>query len=241
VAEWWQELFASAAWQAVQLGWAAVEDEVEQTDRLVAALGLEPGMRVLDVPCGTGRIAIELAARGYDVVGVDMTARFLDEGRIRGPNVTFVHGDMRTLWFVEEFDAAICFWGSFGYFDDDGNRAQATSAARALRDGGTYLIDTPTLETILPRFQERSWFVVEDTLVLEERAFHAASSRIETTWTFVRGGERATRRSSVRIYSLRELTDLLRDVGFGTFAARDDDLEEFGVGSQRLWLSATKG
>jgi SAM-dependent methyltransferase len=239
MAEWWEDLFASPAWQAVQLGWSEVEDEVEQTDRLVAALGLEPGARVLDAPCGAGRIAIQLAARGFDVVGVDLTERFLEEGRGRGPNVRFVRGDLRSLPFDAEFDAAICFWGSFGYFDDAGNRAQAAAAARALRAGGRYLIDTPTLETILPRFHERHWFEVADTVVLEERAFNVAASRIETTWTFLHGGRRATRRSSVRIYSLGELTDLLRDAGFGTFAARDDELEEFGLGSQRLWLVAT--
>jgi SAM-dependent methyltransferase len=241
VAEWWQDLFASPAWQAVQLGWSGVEDEVAQTDRLVAALGLEPGSRVLDVPCGTGRIAIQLAARGFDVVGLDITERFLDEGRAAGPNVAFVHGDMRALPFEDEFDATICFWGSFGYFDDAGNLDQARAAADALREGGRYLIDTPTLETILPRFQERNWFEVGDSLVLEERAFHVATSRIETWWTFVRDGERSTQRSSMRIYSLRELTDLLRDAGFGSFTPRDDDLEEFGVGAHRLWLVATKG
>jgi SAM-dependent methyltransferase len=240
MAEWWQELFASPGWQAVQLGWSGVEDEVEQTDRLVDALGLESGTRLLDVPCGTGRIAIQLAARGFDVVGVDITERFLEEGRARGPNVRFVHGDMRALPFEDDFDAAICFWGSFGYFDDAGNLAQARAAAHALRHGGRYLIDTPTLETILPRFQERNWFEVGTSMVLEEREFHVAASRIETTWTFLSDGERSTRRSSMRIYSLRELTDLLREGGFGSFTARDDDLEEFGIGSRRLWLVATK-
>jgi SAM-dependent methyltransferase len=240
MAEWWQELFASPGWQAVQLEWSRVEDEVEQTDRLVKALGLEPAMRVLDVPCGAGRIAIQLAARGFDVVGVDITERFLDEARSRGPNVRFIHGDMRALQFEGEFDAAICFWGSFGYFDDAGNLAQARAAAHALRDGGRYLIDTPTLETILPRFQERNWFEVGASVVLEERAFNVARSRIETTWTFMRDGERSTQGSSMRIYSLRELTDLLREAGFDSFTARDDDHEEFGVGSQRLWLVATK-
>lgn len=237
--EWWEDLFASPAWQAVQLGWTEVEDEVQQTDRLVAALGLEAGARVLDVPCGAGRIAIQLAARGFDVVGVDRTERFLTEGRDRGSNVRFVRGDLRSLPFESAFDAAICFWGSFGYFDDAGNRAQAAAAARALRAGGTYLIDTPTLETVLPRFHDRNWFEVAGTVVLEERAFSAAASRIDTTWTFLHAEERATLRSSVRIYSLRELTDLLREAGFCTFAPRDDDLEEFGVGSQRLWLVAT--
>jgi SAM-dependent methyltransferase len=78
---------------------------------------------------------------------------------------------MRELPFEEEFDAAICMWGSFGYFDDEGNLAQARAAARALKPGGRYLIDNPTLESIYPRFRERNWFEAGDTTVLMENAF----------------------------------------------------------------------
>jgi SAM-dependent methyltransferase len=241
VTAWWEDLFASPEWQAVQLGWSAVEDEVEQADRVVSALGLEPGMHVLDVPCGTGRIAIQLAARGLDVVGVDITERFLVEGRGRGATVRFVRCDVRDLPFVERFDAALCFWGSFGYFDESGNLEQARAAARALRPGGRYLIDTIALETLYPGFRDRTWYEVGETLVLEDRAFNVGEGRVETEWTFLRGGERRAHRTSVRVYSLHELTDLLRDAGFSSFEARDDEHQPFGIGSPRLWLVATRG
>lgn len=237
---WWEEMFASPAWQQVQLGWESAEDADDQVDRVERALHLEPGMRVLDVPCGTGRISSRLAARGYDVVGVDITDRFLEVARARDDGVRYEKADMRELPFEAEFDAALCFGGSFGYFDEDGNLAQATAAARALRPGGRYLIDVPALESILARFGERNWFEVEGTIVLEERSFAVATGRIETTWTFLRGGDRTEHRSSMHLYSVKDLTDVLREAGFTSFETLDDTLEPFELDSQRLWLVAVR-
>jgi SAM-dependent methyltransferase len=238
VAEWWQEMFELSPWQAVQLGWESLEDADHQVDLIVRAAGLEAGMRVLDVPCGTGRIAKRLAAQGLDVLGVDITDRFLDEARAAG--LTVEHADMRELPFEEEFDAAICMWGSFGYFDRDGDLAQATAACRALRPGGRYLIDTHCLETLLPIFHEEGWFLSGDVYVLQRRAYVPGTGRIETGWTFLRGADRHVQTTSIRVYSLHELTDLLSDAGFSTFTALDDDLEPLSIGSHRLWMVATK-
>jgi SAM-dependent methyltransferase len=245
MAEWWEELFSSDGWQSVQLGWSSVEDTVEQADRVERALTLEPSSSVLDVPCGTGRIAIELASRGYRVTGVDFIDRFLDHGRWtaaeRGVEVELVHGDARDLPVEGPFDAALCFWGSFGYFDDGGNLAQARAVASALRAGGRFLLDVPTVESMAGRFRPRNWFVVEETTVTMETTFAVGTSRAETEWTFLRDGRpREVRRSSTRVYTVHELTDLLREAGFAAFEARDDALGEFALGSDRLWLVATK-
>jgi SAM-dependent methyltransferase len=246
VVEWWRELFASPAWQRVQRNWSTVEDTADDARRVMEALTLREGDAVLDVPTGDGRIALELAAAGCRVAGVDLERSFVDAGRRRAEErgidgVTLEVGDMRELRYDAEFDAAVCFWGSFGYFDDDGNLAQAACAARALRPGGRYLIDVPTLETIYPRFTERSWFRVEDTVVLQERRLALGTSRVETEWTFVRDdGSTATQETSVRLYSVHELTELLRAAGFSSFSLRDDELQDFELGSARLWIVATK-
>lgn len=244
--EWWQEMFASEAWQHVQLGWDSVEDASEQADRVVEALRLEPGERVLDVPCGTGRVAIELATRGFAVVGVDAEPRFLEVGReqakARGVDLQLTAGDVRELTGVGSgFDAALCFWGSFGYFDEDGNRSQAAAVARSLRPGGRYLIDVPAADTVFPRFRERHWFQVEGTHVLIENRYVPGTGRIEADWTFVReDGAASNRHSSVRVYTVHELTELLRAAGFDSFELRDDALHLFELGADRLWLVATK-
>jgi len=236
--DWWEEMFELPAWQAVQLGWESLEDADHHADLIVRATGSRAGMRILDVPCGTGRIAKRLAGRGFDVVGVDITDRFLDEARAAG--LVVERADMRALPFEGSFDVAICMWGSFGYFDDDGNLAQARAACTALKPGGRYLIDTLCAEALLPVFRERDWFEAAGTFVLEHRAYVVGTGRVETRWTFLRGAERHEQTTSIRVYTLHELTELLREAGFSAFSALDDELAPFDLGSRRLWLVATR-
>ena len=86
---------------------------------LVEALGLEPGMRVLDVGCGPGRHAHALGRRGIEVHGVDISERFVELARRDAPaGVTFERLDARALPFDAEFDAALSLCqGAFGLAD----------------------------------------------------------------------------------------------------------------------------
>jgi SAM-dependent methyltransferase len=242
--EWWETFFAGR-WIDVQLGWAELVTD-EEIDDLERHLRLSAGSDVLDVPCGEGRIGRALAKRGHRVTGVDITDRFLDEGRRRaatdGVEMRFVHGDMRALDFDSQFDAAVNFWGSFGYFERDGDRAVAAGVARALRPGGRFLIETISLETLLPDFREHLWNRMGETLVLHDNRFDHERSRVESEWTFIGAdGGREVRESSIRVYSYAELTALLREAGFVSFDAYDTRSgEPFELGADRLTLIATK-
>ena len=119
-----------------------------EVEFLVDVLGLESGMRVLDVGCGPGRHALALAARGIEVVGVDISQRFIDianRGGVAG--ATFLREDARTLDFDCEFDAAyVMCQGAFGLQagpaggDDPaglgGDRAILRGMTNAIRPGG---------------------------------------------------------------------------------------------------------
>jgi ubiquinone/menaquinone biosynthesis C-methylase UbiE len=77
------------------------------------------------VPCGDGRIAVELASERHEITGVDLNETFLGTAARKAEqpsvNVEWLRLDMRELAFDSDFDAAINFGGSFGYFDDEGN------------------------------------------------------------------------------------------------------------------------
>ena len=115
----------------------------QEVDFLTDVLGLAPGLRLLDVGCGPGRHSRAFAARGIEVVGVDISQRFVDlatEGA--PPGATFVRADARALGFDAEFDAAVSLCqGAFGLAGGPGAPVDAdvdvlAGIARALRPGG---------------------------------------------------------------------------------------------------------
>lgn len=113
---------------------------------LVEALGLEAGMRVLDVGCGPGRHAHALGARGIEVHGVDISERFVALAEATAPaGVTFERLDARALPYEADFDAAISLCqGAFGLADGgpvgptalDPDGDVLDGIARAVRPGG---------------------------------------------------------------------------------------------------------
>ena len=98
------------------LRYSFTKGTAQEVDFLIETLALEPGMRVLDVGCGPGRHAHELASRGVAVHGVDISQSFVDLARANAPEgATFARGDARALGFDGEFDAAISLCqGGFG-------------------------------------------------------------------------------------------------------------------------------
>jgi SAM-dependent methyltransferase len=242
---WWEEFFAGP-WLDVQGSMWSDDQTEEQIARIERATGLSPPASVLDVPCGEGRISLGLAAGGYHVTGVDITEPFLQDARRkageRGLTVAFNQGDMRDISFDAEFDAAVCFWGSFGYFESGGDERFVRAIVRSLRSGGRFLVDIPSLETVVRSFRDRSWFEAAGVYVLNETRFDHSTGRVESDWTFVGEGlEPQTRHSSIRLYAFHELRQLLEDAGFASVEGYDaSTLEPFGLNAQRLLLVATK-
>jgi SAM-dependent methyltransferase len=124
---------------AAYLRYSFTKGTVQEIDFLVAALGLTPGQRVLDVGCGPGRHAHELGRRGIAVHGIDISHRFVDLARGDAPpGATFERLDARALPFVAEFDAALSLCqGAFGLVTGDGEDLLVLAGmARALKPGG---------------------------------------------------------------------------------------------------------
>jgi SAM-dependent methyltransferase len=119
--------------------YAHTKGTMQEVDHVVAQLGIQPGARVLDVGCGTGRHARELATRGFLVHGIDISERFIEiAGRDAPAGATFERLDARSLAFDGEFDAVICLCqGAFGMMTADGDDGAVVSGmSRAMREGG---------------------------------------------------------------------------------------------------------
>ena len=248
--EWWRDFFSGPVLDFVRFS-RDLETTLEEANFIEQSLELQPGDKILDVPCGGGRLALELARRGYQVTGVDISSELLDSARSKAEDetlqVTWKQGDMRDLPWREVFDAAICCWSSFGYFDESENAAFLKAVSLTLKPGALFLLDTPLIETRLPEMeaQERIWWPVGDLRALEERDFDHETSRVESKWTFIRDGQQGAQTTkkllSLRLYTYRELSHLLEQAGFADHQAYGSlDWEPFGLGSTWLYLATTK-
>ena len=243
--EWWQTFFPDLYSEVQRAQDAPGGETREQAGFIAKTLGVEPPARLLDVPCGAGRHALELAAMGYRVVGVDLTAPAIETARRKAAErrlqIDWLETDMRELPWQEEFDGAYCFFGSFGYFDDAGNRRFLDAVHRALRPGARFLIETHVVETILPRFQKQGWSRFGDAILLEERRYDHEQGRIETDWTLVSGGKVTRRKSSIRLYTYSELIRILVSTGFTHAGAFDTTTGlPFELNAARLCVVVTR-
>ena len=196
--------------------------EVEVLWRL---LELSPGMDVLDVACGHGRIANRLAERGCPVVGIDVTPLFLerarDDAERRGVRVEYVEGDMRRLPWRARFDRALIWFTSFGYFSDQVDRGVLAGVCEALRPGGRHAIDVHNRDAFMRIFQPDGVVERDGDLMIDRRSFDVATGRIETDRIVVRDGRTRRMHFSVRLFAFTELRDWLLGAGFSSAAGYD--------------------
>lgn len=153
---------------AAYLRYSFTKGTDQEVGFLVAALGLAPGMRVLDVGCGPGRHAHRLAELGMEVVGVDISQRFVDLATAGAPvGATFVRGDANALAYDAEFDAAISLCqGAFGLTGGpgaplDGDGAVLSGMARALRPGGQLAVSAFSAYFMLRYLEDHDTFDAE--------------------------------------------------------------------------------
>jgi SAM-dependent methyltransferase len=112
-------------------------------DSLIGRLRPPSGASMLDLGCGAGRHAMQLAARGFDVTGLDLAAGSIEAARAsEGPRLRFRRHDMRVPFGRAAFDYVFSFFTSFGYFDDPAEQLTVVrNMARALKPGGRLVLD----------------------------------------------------------------------------------------------------
>jgi SAM-dependent methyltransferase len=207
-------------------------------------LELEPGLEVLDLACGHGRIANTLAERGVRVAGLDATPLFLELARQdaaeRGVEVEYVEGDMRSLPWTERFDRVLCWFTSFGYFGDEENRQVLAEAHRALKSGGLFAVEMNNRDNLLGRWEAESVTERGEDRMVDRRGFDAQTSRSLDERTIVRDGEERTFRFSVRMFTAAELKDWLREAGFRDAFAYGQDGEPLTLEHRRMTVVGRK-
>jgi SAM-dependent methyltransferase len=165
----------------------------------------------LDLCCGVGRHSLPLARLGYRVTGVDASTDALAEARRRsGGEVAFRQADMRDLSSVPgTFDAALCLWQSFGYFDAETNESILREIHAKLTSGGRFILDVYNRAYFESheggRTFERSGRTITETRRME-------GSRLAVTLDY--GPGTAPDLFDWQLYSPEELCELTASIGF---------------------------
>ena len=251
--DWWRTLFNSL--------YLETDGDVVENDRnteqeielLVRSAGLEPNDRILDLCCGQGRHALELARRGFkQVTGIDRSRYLIrlarKRARQRNLSLSFHEGDARKFRVPESSFHCVCVLGnSFGYFDrEEDDIAVLEAVKRALSSGGTLVMDLTDGDWMRGHFEARSWeWIDRNHLVCRERALAGDGERLISREVVVHAerGVIADQFYAERLYSKERIEQLLESVGFtnlrfrallATDSPRNQDL---GTMAQRMVLA----
>lgn len=224
------------------------EDIQPAVEFIHSQLGLLTGAALLDLCCGPGRYAIELAHEGFEVVGLDINQRYVATARqvAAGEQIAieFLTGDMRCIPFVNHFDAVINVGTSFGFFDREAEDQRVIeSVARSLKPGGVFLLEMGNRDYYLKHFVAKDWRKLEDRRVIViRREFDYLRSRINSTFEVLKDGTTKEKWShSWRACALVEIAAMLEQAGLMlTHTFGNWDSGRFDVDSPRMIVVSEK-
>ncbi len=218
--DWWQTFFDAdyaRVWSQFEVAGATAA----QVEGLWSLLGLREGSRVLDAPCGYGRISRPLAERGASVLGVDQSQALLEQaererGGLPASRLRYLRHDLRTPLAEEGFDCALNIFTSLGYGTEEDDVAILATLRAAVRPGGLVFVETnhrDLVAALFARGEPPTQRLPDGTLVVEEPRFDPVRGRVETSWHWSGPSGEGRKSASLRVYSATELVRLLERAG----------------------------
>jgi len=250
--EFWAEFFRIKHRQSIE----GIRDfDTALVSHIIETANFTEGNRILDLACGAGDQALELARRGMKVVGVEIAHALVDYGNEIGRKanleVKLIQGDMREERFSEEFDGCVVL-DAFGFFDDEGNTAVLKVIESALKGDGRFYIYGPNP---LKRRREKwkGWAKVEGGYLLMESDYDPMSDLTTDRFSYVTSGGELIKflpkpeddgfSVHTRFYTLSQMIGLVRraDLQFDSaYGSTRLPPEEYTVTSEHLVVVGRK-
>lgn len=220
--KWYEELFENYGQKYDSEGF--VGGTIGECDFIEHEINYDKAASIIDIGCGTGRHALELARRGYSVVGIDLSQSLLHKAREKaankGLNISFLHYDARQLPFSEEFHVAIMLCeGGFPLMEtDDMNFEILKRVTRSLKSNGKFIFTT--LNGLFPLFHSVEAFLSSGTTEEGKATYHSNQFDLMTfrDYKIVEveddSGNKKVLHSNERYYVPSEITWLLRSLGY---------------------------
>lgn len=222
-----------------------VEDTKNEVDFLINQLGLRGDERILDLACGYGRHSLELARRGYDVTGVDITPEYIEyansQAKEEGLKAEFFCMDIREVKFDSEFDVVLNMAdGAVGYLENDAENLKIfTVVANALKKGGKHFMDIMNGSYAQTHFPCKLWDEGEKCLTLSAFEWDKETKTLLYGQVDYLYGEPLRKPeikdgNPIRLYTLDEIAKIFSDQGmrvcnsYADFTGKpssDDDIQ----------------
>jgi len=217
--QWYEQLFENYA--ETYDNESFTQGTIGEVDFIEKEINFAKTKYILDIGCGTGRHAIELAKRGYKVTGVDLSESQLKRAREKaadvGVKVDFIQKDARNLDFVNEFNVVIMICeGAFPLMETDEMNFQILrSATKALKENGKFIFTT--LNVLFPLYHSVKDFLNENfnETTTEKLTFDLMTFREKSSVTISDdSGNKKVLNCNERYYAPSEITWLLKSLGF---------------------------
>lgn len=218
-----------------------------EVDFIMEVGGLQKGDRVLDIMCGYGRHALELARRGLAVTAVDNLKDYIAEIETRAKAeelaVEPVLSGALEVKLSGSYEAAICMGNSFAFFDREDAIYLLKKMASHLVPGGILLINSWMIaEIAIKHFREKDWHYVDGYKYLLDYKFLFHPSRIESEQTVIASdGTIEVIKGVDYIFTLDELESMFKEAGLTTKNLYSTPRKRpFNLGDGRIYIVAEK-
>ena len=227
---------------------------VDYIERQFGAFAKAKPSSVLDLACGTGAMTVELARRGYDMTGVDLSSEMLAVAERKCSAERFAHKvllvrqDMSELELYGTVDAAICCLDSLNYLTDTGALSRALSHVHNyLNPDGLFIFDMNAPAKFERVYGDNSYVLEDEGLLCAWQNDYNPKSRLCDFYLSIFREEpdgrwgRFDETQRERCYSLRTVKKLLSDSGFELLALQGGfDGEAVDADTERWFFTARK-
>lgn len=218
----------------------------QELNFLLDELQLQPGQHVLDIPCGFGRLSIELAKKGFNVTGIDISKTFIDglNKEITSGNLSIkaMKADILTVTIPQKFSGAICMGNSFGYFNFDKMKIFVEKVAASLETGAKFIINSGMIaESILPNFSEERSFAFDNMRMDIFNIYNADEGYMSSNLLYTMPDKTEEHSFKHYVFTLAEVKRLLKLYGLNTIATYSSfSKEKYNFGDNQIYIVAEK-
>ena len=220
MSDWWKTFFDDdylKIWEQV----FTEEANAKQAAELWSMLDLKPGCRLLDAPCGWGRLSRPLALLGAMVLGVDQSETLLTtaearRGELPPEKLRYLRHDLHGSLPETGFDVACNIFSSFGYGTEEEDFATFRTLRSALRPGGRLLVETNHRDLVcafISRGSKRSMRMPDGTLFIDESDFDAVTGIASLNWYWSGPRGCGEKHAKWRCYTPTQIVGLLERAG----------------------------